>query len=91
VPGQYVDIDNILVVITLQTEHKESELMTEKVQWSEEKASLSLHINRLEKQVNSLKDDLRRAEIDLEREQEKYYKPQNDSSGQVDKQKVCGD
>ena len=62
----------------------------QQVTWSEGQAELVLKLHQKESELSHLKDDLRRAEIELEREREKYFTPPSGPDRGTDKDKVGG-
>ena len=59
----------------------------ERAEWSRERANLTLQIHDAEKELVRVKEDLRRVEIQLEREREKYLVPSGNTAPS-DKEKV---
>ena len=66
----------------------EDKLTTERAVWESERATMALNLNDADKEIASLRNDLRRLEIELEREREKYFMPPNEQQASLDKDKV---
>lgn len=73
------------VNIILQKEEGRRE--SDKVQWSQDRATLTLQLNTAEKEAVSLRNRIRRLEIELEREREKYN-VQSSTGETADREKV---
>ena len=66
----------------------EDKLASEQAQWSRERSALVLERSAAEKELAQLKNDLRKTEIELEREREKYFTPSSDIPASPDREKV---
>ena len=56
--------------------------------WSQERAALSLQLHEAQAEAGRVKNELRRTEIQLEREREKYFPPANEVQVASDRDKV---
>ena len=73
--------------VLLQTEAVEDRLANERSAWSQDRGELTLQLHSAEKEANRVKNELRKVEIQLEREREKYFTPAP-AAGSIDKEKV---
>jgi len=59
----------------MQVEDVEDQFSSERAKWSRDAGSMSLEVSNARQEAARLRADLRRAEIELEREREKYFSP----------------